>query len=55
MTLLELAALSLTATIVISAMLGVACAMYRRRIPASDWDLEPTRTSPEQRYRGVQE
>lgn len=51
MTLLELAALSLTATLVIGLMVSVALAIYRRRIPADGWDLEPTRTTPEQRMR----
>lgn len=52
---LELLIVSITATIVIGAMLFIARGMYRKRIPDAGWvdGLEPTQTV-ERRYREVQ-
>ena len=49
MTPLELLTVSITATIVIGAMLGIARGMYRRRIPDAAWADD--RRTREQRYR----
>ena len=53
MTPFELLTVSITATIVIGAMLGIARGMYRKRIPDAGW-ADDMRTR-EQRYREFSE